>query len=217
MRGYVTFILVFSAVILLLLSIEALTYSDKTNLTQAIAFSRVSKIDLNVKESLIELARQGANSGLNAYIIKKQIEAAEKCIGLVACPPPEYDQREAEFWVNSFTYSNILELENQSFADNVEVKFWCNNKIILNSVNLQKSMLDFNSALKCPSCLDINFCSNMITSRVDVLTGYHILPELKYVQLTDSTREGIIGISVFDKKYKSVSIGYIPINYKIKG
>lgn len=216
MRGYVTFILVFFAVALLLLSLEALTNSDKTNLSQAIAFSRVSKIDLNAKDTITELAREGAKDGLNAYIAVKVAEAAEKCADLVTCSPPEFNERDAELAVNSAVYLKILKLENQSFANNVEVKFWCNNDVPSDLSILKDSVLNSNSALKCQTCSSLSnpICSAMVISKVDT-TGK--LPVLEYVQLTDSSRQGIIGISIFDKQYKAVSIGYIPIKYKIQG
>ncbi|MEK6981826.1 MAG: hypothetical protein AABX38_02745 [Candidatus Micrarchaeota archaeon] len=214
MRGYVTFILVFFAVILLLLSLEALTYSDKTNLSQAISFSRVSKIDLNAKDAIIELAREGARDGLNKYIQEQEEKAIAITVATRKPTKPNYKEKEAEDAVNLAVYLKIMSIKNVNFADSVEVKFWCNNYVPSSFSILKDSMLRSNSALICSSCSNLDFCSNMIISKVDVSTGY---PILESVQLTDSTRQGIIGISVFDKAYRVVSIGYVPSNYKITG
>ncbi|NYZ77274.1 hypothetical protein H0O02_03085 [Candidatus Micrarchaeota archaeon] len=67
MRGYFAFLIVFAA-FALLISLAELNLSSKShNLSAAITAEKFYRTQMNVKEVLIEAARQGAAGGFDAY------------------------------------------------------------------------------------------------------------------------------------------------------
>lgn len=67
LRGYFTFLIVFAA-FALLISLAELNLNSKThNLSSAITTEKFYRIQMNVKEVIVESARQGAQQGFDAY------------------------------------------------------------------------------------------------------------------------------------------------------
>ncbi|VVC04155.1 Uncharacterised protein [Candidatus Bilamarchaeum dharawalense] len=76
MRGYFTFILVFVS---LLLVFTMLLSVSKSDFSQAVAIERAYGLSMNIKEILIESARQGANEGFAIYDNNHDIRLCRHC------------------------------------------------------------------------------------------------------------------------------------------
>ncbi len=94
MRGYVSFMLAFCCV-MLLLSLAALRLSaSDIDLSSAIALERVEGASLNLKEAAAEAARQGAAAGFAAYDSAHSVGACRHCpdsfcsYAIPPAPPP---------------------------------------------------------------------------------------------------------------------------------
>ena len=67
MRGYFAFLIVFAAFALLISLVELNLNSKSHNLSAAIVTEKFYRVQMNVKEVLIEAARQGAVEGFGEY------------------------------------------------------------------------------------------------------------------------------------------------------
>ncbi len=79
MRGYLSFILVFIAVLLLLSLLRLHDASYSTDLSKAVAAERTYAVQMNAKESVIEAARQGALGGFSDYDATHDIRLCRHC------------------------------------------------------------------------------------------------------------------------------------------
>ncbi len=97
MRGYISFVLAFCCV-LLLISLAALRRSaSDIDLSPAIALERLEGSSLNMKEAAVEAAREGAASGFASYDLTHSVEGCRHCPDSPcaypippAPPPPNY-------------------------------------------------------------------------------------------------------------------------------
>ncbi|NYZ74415.1 hypothetical protein H0O00_04695 [Candidatus Micrarchaeota archaeon] len=79
MRGYLSFILVFISVLLLLSLLRLYDASYSMDLSKAVAAERTYAVQMNVKESVIEVARQGALGGFSDYDAAHDIRLCKHC------------------------------------------------------------------------------------------------------------------------------------------
>jgi hypothetical protein len=77
MRGYLSFVLVMVSLLLVFSLLDAREASLSTDLSKAISVERVYSLQMNVKECILEAARQGADEGFKAYDATHDIK---KCI-----------------------------------------------------------------------------------------------------------------------------------------
>ena len=79
MRGYLSFVLVFVSVLLLLYVLQLHLTVNDFNLDKAIAVHRTYSVQMNVKEVLLELARQNAEKGFNEYDSSHSVSLCRHC------------------------------------------------------------------------------------------------------------------------------------------
>ena len=79
MRGYLSFILVFIAVLLLLALLRLHDAAHSTDLSKAVAAERTYAVQMNVKESVVESARRGALAGFSDYDATHDIKLCKHC------------------------------------------------------------------------------------------------------------------------------------------
>ena len=77
MKGYLSFVLVLVSLSLILL---LLNIQPSQNFSKAISLERISSIQMNLKEVLIESIRQGAQSGFADYDTSHSLEDCTHCI-----------------------------------------------------------------------------------------------------------------------------------------
>ncbi|MEW6721785.1 MAG: hypothetical protein AB1324_00830 [Candidatus Micrarchaeota archaeon] len=95
MRGYVSFVLVFSSALLLSSLILLYDSSGRADLSKAVTAERAYGIQMNAKEAAIESVRGGAESGFSAYDTVHSLENCTHCTDhgcapLSDPPPPNY-------------------------------------------------------------------------------------------------------------------------------
>jgi hypothetical protein len=93
MRGYISFVLVFISVLLLLSLLKLHDASSSTDLSKAVAVERIYGVQMNVKESVIEAARQGALDGFVGYDAIHDINKCKHCPDSFCSPLPEAPNR----------------------------------------------------------------------------------------------------------------------------
>jgi len=89
MRGYLSFILVFISVLLLLSLLRLQDASSSTDLSKAVAAERTYAVQMNVKESVLEALRLGALAGFSGYDSAHDISLCKHCPDSFCSPLPD--------------------------------------------------------------------------------------------------------------------------------
>lgn len=79
MRAYISFVLVFLSLALLLSLLSMAQAADSVDLSKAVAVSRAYGVQMNVKESVVEAAGQGAREGFAAYDASHDVGLCRHC------------------------------------------------------------------------------------------------------------------------------------------
>jgi hypothetical protein len=79
MRGYLSFILVLVSLQLVFSFLDVKSASESTDLSKALSVERTYSVHMNVKESVLEAARQGAREGFAAYDVSHDIRLCRHC------------------------------------------------------------------------------------------------------------------------------------------
>ena len=136
MKGYFGFLVVFAAFALLLSLVEFNLNSKSHDLSSAITSEKLYGIQMNVKEVIIEAAREGAKEGFNKYV-----EGPPFPHSAAACSDPKasacccFRVLEANtFTVNGASAKLSSVLSNAIFDDSVTVGFVPNPSIITSEI-----------------------------------------------------------------------------------
>jgi hypothetical protein len=79
MRGYLSFVLAFVSILLILSLLEAQLVSRDFELSKAVAVQRAYSLQMNAKEVIFELAREGANEGFDGYDSSHDVSLCKHC------------------------------------------------------------------------------------------------------------------------------------------
>ena len=88
MKGYLSFVLVFVSVLVLLYLLEAQFSSRNFELSKAITVQRAYALQMNVKENLLEIAKQGAREGFDLYNSTHNLSSCMHCPDHFCTPGP---------------------------------------------------------------------------------------------------------------------------------
>ena len=86
MRGYLSFVLVLASLILVFTLLELSLASNSVDLSKAISAERAYGVQMNVKESIIESAKQGALEGFNTYDSSHDLSLCKHCHDFFCAP-----------------------------------------------------------------------------------------------------------------------------------
>ncbi len=207
MKAYISFILVFASLLILLYSFEASTNSNSIDLSRSLAVNRIFATELNIKENVIEAARTGAIEGFLAY-------------SALAIPTDTFNMEDAKKAAKAGAYAKIASLNLHSFSNDMDIKLWCGMPSESGMRDLRDRMLLAKQAQVCDSCtyvtvpLCVDFISvNIVEVEKDDGTKTFDLASIK---LTDENNEGFFGVSIYSKQYGISSVSYIPASLEIK-
>ena len=197
MRGFVSFILVFLsiAIILVLLSVNT-----SVNYSKAIQLKRMHSLELDIKNAVLDLAKTGADRAVKEYVKEKAAEAA------LSGKPLETEINEAKARARAAAHNEMKKLTNLK-DDQFEFKIWCGFVSETELKNLRDKMLE--EKIICNSCLEIEneICAEFI--QVDPKIDAANIDGSANVQLWKESM-GVIGISIYSNEMASVS--YIPFS-----
>lgn len=187
MKGYLSFILIFAAMLAVLSAFAFSIQARGSNLSTTIALEKTDDISLQHKQLILEAASQGIAKGLGVSTLKGEKDVLEIKKNIV--------QNVHQQLSNLSSYS----------SDSVEMVAWCG---YVNSYDiriLHQQMMTQKRVLICDGCskLDSDVCSDFISVNNDFSVSFSS-PSI------DPTRFGVIGISTHDKKYSINSVSYIP-------
>ncbi len=230
MKGYISFILVFASIFLILTFITINLSSTDFNLARAVSAERTYQIQLNLKEAMIESAKQGAMNGFEKYSVLRSDEAClmycvERGVCLLSRPPtcnkPSckqfcFKESDAEKAAEEAAVSNMARVKSAFSQDDVSIELWCGalggdaGKGITNSL-----MTDSGSAHPCPVCTPLSFlCSDYISADVvpDEVNGGYRLRKIRFSPISGA---GGFGSSVFLTNGEVASVSSIPEGYEV--
>ncbi len=192
LKGYLSFILIFAAMLAVLSAFALYTQVNERNLSKVIAVETTDDASLQQKQLIFEATSRGIRNALaiSAATGETDVVAIEQAIKLSV-------------------HEQLKPLAVYGSGD-IQITTWCgyvNNQVIK---NLKERIVTQKNALICDGCsmLDNDVCSNFISVDKDFSVRFHS-PSL------DFTNFGIIGISTYNKKYGIASVSYIPITATI--
>src|SRR3989338_11032994 len=89
MKGYITFLLVFAGIAIVLATIF-ITIQARPNQARAIEAKRLYYLEIDIKNTLLDLAKQGADKAVKQYIAEEVAKA------VILERPPQFNREEAE-------------------------------------------------------------------------------------------------------------------------
>lgn len=198
MRGFISFILVFLsiAIILVLLSVNA-----QTNYSKAITLKRMHSLELDIKNTALDLAKIGADRAIKEYVREKEAEV------IATGKPPKTDINEAKARARIEAHNEMKKLAALN-DDKFDFKIWCGFVSETEMKDLRDKMLEDRGIVTCTNCFEIEdeICKEFIQvdARIDAenIEGSAVIGLWK--------ENGVIGISIYSKEMASVS--YIPVS-----
>ena len=142
MRGYITFVL---AVVILSLFLYVFSLPQESSLNEALAMERLYQTEQNAKFLVLEAARQGAQEGLEVYLLTH---------------PTSFNEQDAETAMEQGAYARLQQLSALHFF-HVDVRLYCGPEPITYS--------------RCDGCVPLAACPDIIHAEVeeqpDKITG----------------------------------------------
>jgi len=120
MRGYLSFILAFASVFLILSFIEA-SEAGRISFSKAIAAERTYQAQMNAKEAIIESIHDGAAEGFRIYNATHYVEACADPATEESC----FKADDARMATKLGAYLYLAKLGSVSFDPDMEVRIWC--------------------------------------------------------------------------------------------
>ena len=126
MRGYLSFVLVFLSLALLLSLLTLSQAADSTDLSKAIAISRAYGVLMNMKENVLEAVRLGGENGFASYDDSHFIESCLHCPDHFCDPlPATANSCDAGLCATCFREGEAREAAEKGALANVEMLDGC--------------------------------------------------------------------------------------------
>lgn len=222
MRGYLSFLLAFASVFLILSFIEASEQSGKISFSKAIAAERAYQAQMNAKEAVLEAAHDGAAEGFRIYNSTHTVAAcADPATGDLC-----FKADDARLAAKLGAYSYIAKLSEARVDPDMDVRIWCRQAMSRDladsfarygseagSERYQPVRQDLAGLIKRtlgtapPSwaCLDSTY------PHIEYGADTSINPQLEKTELT-----GVVGVSVDYPAFNVSAVSYIPKGYMVE-
>ena len=205
MRGYVSFILVFVSIAVILTILSASFSFDPS---RAIAFKRMQSLELDLKNSMLDAAHSAAEKTVREYVKEKLAQAA------LTGTAPVFSAKEINEMKAKAKAAAYAELQKFSrlVIQNFDFVIWCGYPSKTGLQSTAEKMVAQQSVLYCDGYTDIGneLCKEFID--VEPQLGNLANPRAKVNLVSTSFTNGIgfIGISAYSKHFALASAGYVP-------
>ena len=198
MRGYVTFLLVFASLSLIIASSSMLAVSHSPYFPRTLEVERAAHLSMNIKESISEAASYGLKQG--AYIYD------------TTTLPEERTPQARDAALRASIFSSLSKLPNHTYDPDYEIIIWCGYVSQQELDSLPEEMLEQEEARMCEGCapLDNLLCASFLEIKQEPDSVL-----LKGPLPTDPLASGIIGISVYSEKYGIAQVSHFPVSEEI--
>ncbi|HIE56406.1 MAG TPA: hypothetical protein EYP90_14745 [Chromatiaceae bacterium] len=232
MKGYLSFVLVFASVILILGFVQADLSAGTVDLSRAISAERAYQAQMNVKEVLLEAAAQGGLRGYGAYADgRSELACVQYCpdfgeclhpktppCDMVKCADKCFRISDAQSEAEKGAMLKMREVSAAEFDSGADIVIWCGPKPPdAAQTNLAERMRSVRTALACDGCsqLPAPACDYMLTATV--LRG--IAPDsfwLESIQMAPRSGTGVIGASFYYPAQDLATVSYIPAGVEVE-
>lgn len=201
MRGYFAFLVVFVSVFLLISISQSISASYSVfDKSRNIAIEQNYQIQLNIKYSIVESAWQESRKAVLTYFLLHLGEPM--------------DLNDAKEFVRYRAFSSVKDMADNMGeifpVDSYDIIIWCGytNDAEINS--LKKQMVMNKKALICADCVPITNEKCVEFFNLDITDGVFSNLWIGANKPMDFFNKGIVGVSVYDKKFDISGSGYIP-------
>ncbi|HIH23120.1 TPA: hypothetical protein HA238_05310 [Candidatus Micrarchaeota archaeon] len=207
--GFVSFILVFVSISLLLILLRF--QGVQINLSKAIAVEQAYYLQMNAKEAVLEAARSGSQEGLKQYLAELAISGSKFNIDSAYSRARAEAHRRMALLDNFWSFESSESFELVAVPD-FETRLWCGytDSIELESIKLR--MLQEGTVLSCNGCDSI--------SSFKCIDFVNFVPQPDFLSINSFYLEGrspfyllkhgVVGVSVYSKKFNVSGVSYIP-------
>lgn len=224
-RGYLSFLLVFASVLIVLSAIHIYLISGNIDASDAILAERTHQENMNLKELVLEAVREGGQDGYSFYDSLHSHESCVKyCPNMGACtlphtPPCDLVQCElscfrlsdAQKAAEDGAISRLQELAKTEFSE--DFTLWCGEVSDSQSRKLAKRMREEKTTLSCENCMMVadESCTEYLNAEINVTPDIgETSGILSSITLSQLSGEGVIGISMYSGKFDAASVSHIP-------
>lgn len=216
MRGYFSFLLVFSAVFSLFYISSSLVETNNYNQANLIAIESLHQTEMGLKMAMLESGRQGAQEGIMLYIIELIVTEGKDATS--------FDMKKAKERIRDAVYARLLVLNGfiqqeygASSISGISVSFWCSDINELNGDILlqnKQAMVADKKAEPCAVCTPVAMpaCRDHIEPK-DIDIDLNI-QELEQSKITVDLSG--FGLSLYSAKHGIAAVGYMPKDSKVK-
>ena len=202
MRGFVSFIIVFISIAIILV---ILSTSSAVNLSQSIELERMHNFELDIKNSLLDLAKQGADRAIKDYVKEKLAEAATGV-------PPYFDPQEMKNRARLAAHEEMKKILLVSDDNIFRTRVWCGFASNTELRDLSEKILKDKNPLVCENCFDIKDCADFVQIKLEWQDISHPRVNVSFWKAQDLDKKGVVGLSIYSKKFDIAAVSYIPEN-----
>lgn len=230
MKGYLSFILAFASIFLILSFIAINLESTNINMARTLAVERSYQIQLNLKEAMIGSAKAGALDGYQQYAMGRSDDACtlfckERGVCLLPKTPPCnkfkcksfcFKESDAEDAAEEGAATRMAEVQDRFDQDDISISIWCDRYGSLDERSLSRRISQDGSAKPCHGCYPAgSLCSDVFDADVipDSATGSYYLGSLGF---SPTESGGSFGSSVYLIPGEISSVSTIPESYIIE-
>ena len=194
MKGFFSFILLFSLILLIIYSTTYFSNPYSFSTDKLISIERIYQLEMNLKESVWEGAKQGSLDGLSIYLLSH---------------PEEFNLEEAKQYVKLAVHEKLSSLNSIEFED-FEFELWCGNPSKKSLNNLRKQILLENELLICSNCKKLENLNCMDYLKPNFLLNISPgeFPTLYNIEI--GNEKGSFGISIYSEKFQISSVFLLP-------
>ena len=195
MKGFFSFVLLFSLILLIIHSTSCFSNHYLFSMEKLIPIERIYQLEMNLKESVWEGAKEGSLEGISIYLLSN--------------PEDEFNLENAKQYIKLAVHEKLSSLNSVDFED-FEFELWCGNPSKQSLNNLKKEMLLEDKLLICSNCkkLETLNCMDYLEPNflLDISPGE--LPVLYSLRI--GNEKGSFGISIYSKKFQISSVFLLP-------
>ena len=196
-RGFVSFLLVFVSISLLLILLRF--QGVQINLSKAIAVEQAYYLQMNAKEAVLEAARSGTQEGLRQYLV--EIAASGATFNI--------DSAYSRARVEAHRRMAVLDNFESTVESDFEIMLWCGYIDKSDLGSLKTRMLVEEKVLACNGCEPISSskCADFV----------NFVPQADFLAISSvyfegrspfyPLKHGVVGVSVYSKN--SMFLGFL--------
>ncbi len=199
MKGFFSFVLLFSLIILITHSLFYSNLMSNYSNSKLISIERIYSLEMNLKEVIIGGTREGSIEGLELY--------------LLTTPTKKFNLDEAKQTIKISVHKKLSSLNDLQLED-FKFKLWCGDPTSNSLTLLRKKMLIENKLLLCSNCIELAGlnCIDYIEPKFHLNVEPGELPPISSTKL--GTDEGFFGISIYSSKF-SISSAFLIPKYEV--